>query len=386
MSLPCQRDRFEIPSDVAYFNAAGYAAIPREVREAGEAGVASKGRPWAIGNGLTDSWAERARAVAARLVGAAMDDIAVCGSVSHGLATALANVEVSTGTRVVSLAGEHSSANLACARLAAERGLEWDRVRRPADGDWTAAVLAAITRPSVAPLGLAVLSPLHWTDGSLVDLVRLAPAIHAQGAAFVVDATQAVGAMPVDVGALRPDFLVFPSYKWLVGPYSLAFLYAAPHRQRGRALDPNNSNHADGSPVAGARRYDQGERNNPVALPMAATGMELVESWGVSQVAVRLRAVTDEIANRLHALGLPVSARALRVGHILGVPIAGALPVDVVDRLAAAGVHVADRSGFMRISPHVWVDEGDVDRLLNALASVAGRCVSTADPRRVSDG
>ena len=66
------------------------------------------------------------------------------------------------------------------------------------------------------------MTPLHWTDGGLIDLDRLAPAVHRAGAALVIDATQAVGAVPVDVARWRPDFLAFPTYKWALGPYGVA--------------------------------------------------------------------------------------------------------------------------------------------------------------------
>ncbi|MDT8266398.1 aminotransferase class V-fold PLP-dependent enzyme, partial [Roseomonas sp. DSM 102946] len=147
--------------------------------------------------------------------------------------------------------------------------------------------LEAIDRPGAAPLGVATLTPLHWCDGTPIDLDRVIPAVRRQGGAVVVDATQAVGVLPVDAGRWRPDFLAFPTYKWVLGPYSLAFLYAAPERQSGLPLEENGFNMPGGHPAPGAARYDRGERDDPVALPMAATGMELVESWGVAAVEAR---------------------------------------------------------------------------------------------------
>ena len=204
-------------------------------------------------------------------------------------------------------------------------------------------------------------------DGAIIDLAQLAPAVHATGAALVVDATQLVGAVPIDVSVLRPDFLAFPTYKWALGPYGLAFLYAAPHRQDGVPLEANTGNVP---PVVGARRYDKGERDDLVAVSMAATGLELAASWDMAAVAARLGGLTDLLADGATAMGLHVVPRTLRSPHILGVRVSGGLPADAIDRLRERDVFASSRAGGLRLSPHVWANEADVSRCLAALREV----------------
>ncbi|KMO28352.1 aminotransferase class V-fold PLP-dependent enzyme [Methylobacterium aquaticum] len=362
--LPCQRHLFEVPDDISYLDAAAWSPLPRSVREAGEAGLLVKSRPWAHPREAVPAQAERARAAAARLIGAATDDVAIVGSVSHAMATVAANLAVVPGGRVLRVADEFPSLCYAFDRLARATGLIVEEVSRPEDGDWTAALLAAIGRAGAPPLAIATLTPLHWTDGGLIDLDRLAPAVHAAGAALVIDATQAAGVLPVDVGRWRPDFLAFPTYKWTLGPYALAFLYAAPHRQDGVPIEENTGNR---SPASGARRYDRGELNDPVLLPMAATGLELVLSWDVPAVADRLRRLTDRLAEDLVGLGLAAAAAHLRAPHIVGLRAPGGVPPGLTDRLRRDGVYASERSGALRLSPHVWADERDVERCVAAL-------------------
>ncbi len=364
--LACQRHQFEVPDHVSYLDAAAWSPLPHQVRRAGEAGILSKSRPWLHSRDDATRWAERARGAAAALIGAAADDIAIVGSVSHAIATAARNLAPAPGGRILRVADEFPSQRHAWDRLAADRGLVVETVARPADGDWTAALLGAVGRPGAPPLAIATLTPLHWSDGALVDLERLAPAIRAAGAALVVDATQAVGAVPIDVSRLRPDFLAFPTYKWVLGPYSLAFLYAAPHRQHGLPLEENAGNLAPGP---GARRYDKGERDDPVSLPMAATGMELVAGWGVPAVAARLRELTDVLADGAATLGLGVVPRELRSPHILGLRVPGGPPADLIERLRKADVFASVRLGVLRLSPHVWANEADLARCLAALSA-----------------
>ena len=365
--LPCQRALFEVPEHVSYLDAAAWSPLPRAVREAGEAGIGAKSRPWAHDRGDAVLWTQRARVAAARLIGARADDMAIVGSVSHAIATAARNLAPAPGGRILRVAGEFPSQRYAWDRLALKSGLSVEDVPRPADGDWTAALLAAIARPGAPPLAVATLTPLHWSDGAVIDLAKLAPAVHATGAALVLDATQLVGAGPIDVGVMQPDFLAFPTYKWAVGPYGLAFLYAAPHRQDGVPLEANNGNMP---PVAGARRYDRGERDDLVAVSMAASGLEMVAGFTMPAVAARLRNLTDLLADGATALGLHVLPRALRCPHILGVRVPGGLPADAIDRLRKRDVFASSRGGGLRLSPHVWADEADVSRCLVALREV----------------
>ncbi|MGH1569749.1 aminotransferase class V-fold PLP-dependent enzyme [Methylobacterium sp. P31] len=362
--LPCQRYLFEMPADISYLDAAAWSPLPKAVRAAGEAGILAKSRPWDHPRTAIPAWAERARAAAATLIGASPDDVAIVGAVSQAMATAARNLDPAPGGRLLRVADEFPSTRLAFDRLAATHDLVVEEVARPRDGDWTAALLAAIERPGARPLSVATLTPLHWSEGGLIDLDRLAPAVHQAGAALVIDATQAVGAVPVDVAQWRPDFLAFPTYKWALGPYGLAFLYAAPLRQDGVPIEEHVGNR---SPATGARRYDRGELNDPVALPMAATGLELIASWGVPAVAARLRRLTDQLAEEIAALGLPIGPRHLRAPHILRVRPRGGLPPDLTDRLRHANVFASERSGALRLSPHIWVQDEDLARCILAL-------------------
>lgn len=368
--LACQRDAFEIPREVAYFDGAAYSPLPRVVRAAGEAGVLTKARPWAHPRGESDVWAERARAAAARLVGASAGDVAIVGSVAYGVATAARALPLAAGGRVLVMQDEFPSLVLVWREIAAARGLVVEVIPRPVDGDWTAAWRAAIGRPGALPLAVAAITPLHWSDGALVDVAALASVIRAAGGALVVDATQAAGVLAIDVTALRPDFLVFPTYKWALGPYSLAFLYAAPDRQGGLPIEFNGVNHPGGTAAAGAARYDKGERNDPVALPMAAVGLELVQSWGVGAIAGRLGYLTGLLAERLVGMGAGCLPWHFRAPHVLGARLPGGMPAGLIAGLAARGVFASDRLGVLRISPHVWADEADVERFLGVLDGV----------------
>ena len=90
-----------------------------------------------------------------------------------------------------------------------------------------------------APCHAPGVGGVHWSTGALVDLAQVAMAARAVGASFIVDASQSLGVLPLDVTALRPDALVAVGYKWLLGPYSLGYLYLDPSLHGGEPLEEN---------------------------------------------------------------------------------------------------------------------------------------------------
>jgi selenocysteine lyase/cysteine desulfurase len=177
------------------------------------------------------------------------------------------------------------------------------------------------------------------------------------------------------VRGFDPDFLVFPTYKWLLGPYGRAFLYIAKRRQDGVPLEQTSygrrainsereTYYGDTDFVAGGRRFDMGERDHFISLEMASIGMELLAQWGCDAVQARLRVLTRRLADELRDGGVRIPDVAVRAPHVLSLQFPGGMPERLVRELAAEQVYVAPRIGRMRISPHVYNDEEDIDRFL----------------------
>src|SRR5216684_2113989 len=243
--LSSQRALFDMPREVCYLNAAAWSPLPLAAQDAGRIGVARKGRPWRLDPGLAAQQYERARAAAARLINADPADIALISSVSYGVATAAKLVTVARGARVIVLENDHSSPVLEWQTRADAQGFTVETIHEPGDGDWTAAVLAAIERPGAPPVGLASISSVHWSEGGLIDVDQVGAALRRQGAAFLIDATQSVGVLTMDVKRLDPDVVIFPTYKWLLGPYGRAFLYIAKRHQGGIPLEQTSFGRRD---------------------------------------------------------------------------------------------------------------------------------------------
>ncbi len=340
--LASQRDLFEMPRDICYLNAASYSPLPLRTLEAGRAAVGRKGQPWMLAASFANAQHERARAAAARLINADPADIALISSVSYGVATAAKLVTVARGARVIVLENDHSSPVLEWQTRADAQGFTVETIREPGDGDWTAAGLR-------------------------------------QGAVFLVDATQSVGVLTMDVTRLDPDFVIFPTYKWLLGPYGRAFVYVAKRHQDGIPLEQTASGRrdvraenevyfTDPSYVPNARRFDMGERDHFISMEMAAIGMEMMAEWGLPAIVQRLAMLTERIADEVRGIGLSMPDRRLRAPHILSLTFKDGMPAGLVEGLAGEGVYVAARLGRLRVSPHVYNDEVDADGFVAILA------------------
>ena len=380
--LPSQRALFDIPHDICYLNAASWSPLPIATQEAGRVGVARKGQPWSIDPALPSRQFERARRAAARLINADAEDVALISSVSYGVAAAAKLIAVPARSRVLVLENDHSSAVLEWTTRADAGKFSVEMVPRPSDGDWTAAVLAAIDAPGAPPVGLASISSVHWADGGVIDMDQVASALRKQGAMLLVDATHAAGVMTIDVRGFDPDFLVFPTYKWLLGPYGRAFLYIAKRRQDGVPLEQTSygrrainsereTYYRDVEFVAGARRFDMGERDHFISLEMASVGMEMMAEWGCDAIQRRLRMLTGQLADDLRNEAVTLPDASVRAPHILSLEFRGGMPKGLVQQLAAERIYVAPRVGRMRISPHVYNDDADIDRFVATFRRLA---------------
>ena len=378
LPIPCQRHLFDLPDEVAYLNCAYMSPLLKRAVAVGAAALARKSRPWTIGAAdfFTDS--ERARGLFAQLLGAAAGDVAIVPAASYGLALAAANLPLAPGQRVLVLAEQFPSNVLTWRERARESGGEVLTVARPADGDWTGAVLAELDER----VRIAALPHCHWTDGGLLDLAAIGRRCRAVGSALVLDVTQSLGALPLDLAAVRPDFLVCAGYKWLLGPYSLGYLYIAPQHRQGRPLEYNWIAREGSEDFArlvdyrpgyqpGARRFDMGERSNFALLPVSIVGLEQLLAWGVEDIAATLAARTAAIALRAARLGLSASPPALRAGHYLGLRFPQGMPDGLPERLAKEQVHVSLRGDSLRVTPHLYNHDGDVERLFGVLAALA---------------
>lgn len=353
--------------------------LPTVAREAGQMALARKSQPWSVTVPDFFDPVDRYRRLVAQVLGADVEGVAVTPSVSYGLATAAANLTVAPEHRIVVLADQFPSNVYIWRDLAQRCGARVVTVEVPSDKTPTEALVEAIDDG----VDVVASAPAHWTDGRVVDLRAVGAAARAHDAALVVDVCQAAGAVPLDVSEWGAAFVAGATYKWLLGPYSLGFVWVGADHRDGRPLEHNWIARAGSDDFAhlvdytdefgaGARRFDMGEVSNFVSIATALASLELVvEQWGVERISAWARRLTDSIADGAADLGLGVVPEGQRSPHLQGLTLAADVdPEAVAVGLAERQVNVSVRGRSVRVSAHVWNDASDVDRLLAALAEL----------------
>lgn len=382
ISLGSQRTKFDVPANIAYFNTAYNAPLLNNSRDALHAAAGAKSRPWERAPSDFFDGAERVRMLAAELFGASPDHYAIVPAASYGISTAARAIEPGLGPsdEILLLAEEFPSNVLPWRRICGETGCAIRTVETPRDGDWTRAVLARLDRK----VRVAALSAVHWTNGARIDLVQIADACRAIGAMLVLDVTQSLGAVPLDLARIRPDFMVAAGYKWLLAPYGFSLLYVASEWHDARPLEETWLARAHSENFArlveyqdcykpGARRFDVGETCVTTVIPGAIAALEQLRAWTIPAIAEALGQITADIAHSLSELGFTMPSETTSSPHMIGIDLPGGYSGDLVGFLRERAIYISQRGNAMRIAPHLHVTQDDVAALVAGCAAAVGR-------------
>ncbi|MFD3455748.1 aminotransferase class V-fold PLP-dependent enzyme [Streptomyces sp. NPDC058691] len=344
---------FTLDAGITYLNTASAGVGPRRAADVLRTAVAA----WSDGS---DDWVRNelvlntTRAAYARLTGVAADRVAVGSSVTTHVGMIAAGLPA--GAEVVLAEGDFSSL---VNPFASRPDLTLRTV--PLEG------LADAVRPTTA---LAAVSAVQSADGRVADLAAVREAADRHGARMLVDATQAVGWLPLATGAF--DYVVCGGYKWLLAPRGVSFLTVREGAEDGlspcfagwyAAEDPWDDCYGPVARLArSARRFDV----LPPFLPYLAgsASLGLIEEVGVEAIGAHDIALAERFRAGLKELGHKAVPPGAHDSAIVAVPGLG----DAAERLAAAGIRVSVRAGNLRAAFHLYNTEADVDLLLSVLA------------------
>ncbi len=373
-ALTCQREAFLIPEGVCYMNCSYMSPMLKSVEAAAVAGIHRRLEPWAITPADFFEPAEKVRKLFAEVINGETDGVALAPSVSYGVGLATSNLPLGTGQSVVILKEQFPSNVYPWEVFAAENKATLVRVPYPDNDDLTSAVLASIT-PETA---IVSLPQIHWITGAKIDLLEIRKKTREVGAALVVDASQSLGAASFDVSLIQPDFLINTGYKGMLGPYGLCFVHVAEEWRNGIPLEQGWLNRAKSHEFAhltnyqseyqkGARRYDFGERANPVSLGMAIAALEQLLKWGMTAVTAYNSSLVSYIMEKAQSCGFAHTASAFCSDNMVGVTLSPNVSPDLATALQKDRVYINIRGRSIRLAPHVYNDRDEIDRLFEVL-------------------
>ena len=378
--LVCQRDAFQLGREHHYLNCAYMGPLPRAAEEAGFAAIRKKAVPTRIVPPDSFWDTDELRTLYARLITASDPArVAIQPGVSYAVATAAKNLPVSSGQNIV-LTHEQFPGNVyAWHRLAAECGADL-RAVDPGAGQgrgqrWNEHLLDAIDSKTA----IVSVPHVHWTDGTLFNLEAIGARCRDVGAALFIDATQSAGALPFDVAAVQPDVVVCAAYKWLLGPYSLAFTWFSERFDDGVPIEETwiaRKNSRDfqhlvdyqDEYIPGAVRYDMAERSSFFLAPIARASLELILEWTPERIQEYCRTLTADFLRDSAELGYSVEDDAWRGSHLFGLRMPEGIDlVALKSSLAERNVSASVRGSALRLSPNVYNDDVDMGVLFEVL-------------------
>lgn len=361
----------------AYFDHAAVAPLPGPSREALERWGREASEQ---GDTVWPSWAARVeeiRRAAAGMIGADDDEIAFVPNTTAGVHLVAEGFPWEAGDNVVTLANEFPS-NLFPWLNLASRGVETRRVAAPGGRVDLRQLLDACDQRT----RIVAVSWIGYASGWRLDVAQLVDEVHRRGAYLFLDAIQGLGVFPLDVTEVAVDFLAADGHKWMLGPEGAGLFYL--RREHLELLRPlmvgwnsvrqaHDFSHAQFDLKPSAARYEGGSQNMPGVMALGAS-LDLLRAHGHSprdsRLAGRVLEMSDHACRRLaDELGAEIHSHreGERRSGIVSFSLPGRDPAQLRRECLARHVVLSCRDGRLRISPHAYNNEQDVDRLIEAL-------------------
>ncbi len=365
---------FQLDEEVTYLNCANMSPMLKAVKQAGLQALETRAHPWKIAAADWFTSSETLRGLAASIFQTNHNNIALIPSASYGLAAAAKNLSLQAGKEIIILDQQFPSNYYVWENMAVQKKLSIITIRKNPSQTLTESILEKVN----ANTGIIAIPNCHWIDGTWIDLQQISDAAKTAGAYLVLDLSQSAGVLPIDIESIQPDFAVAVGYKWLMGPYSLGYLYVSEKwQQQGEPLEYSWMTRKGSDDFTsltdftteyrnGARKFDMGEMAQFNLLPMAIAGLQQLLDWKISSIQTQIKRLTSQLLAYKNNLGL-MENNQTGVGHITSIPL-GNIHVDALKtRLQHNKVVISFRGSSIRVSPHLYNNLADIEKLLSCL-------------------
>jgi selenocysteine lyase/cysteine desulfurase len=374
-----RQEWFEI-EDATYLNLASQSPMPKVSIRAVQAVLEANKYPHQKPDSTFFEVPNRIRASIAKLIGGKPEEVAVTSGASTGVAAVAYALAWKPGDEVITAKGEFPLQYTTWKPMEEREGLKL-KIVSPRERFITADDLIAAITPRTR---LVSVSMVRYDDGSLLDAARVAEACHKQGALLLLDASQYCGAIPMDVHQLGADFIVSAGYKWLLGPFGTGFFWAKSEHLRMVRPGPFHwmavagadnfaaLNFENAKPLASAMRWDSAEWASYYNFNLVAmdASVDFVVRMGPELVAAHNRKLIELMFDRLpkdrFVPASPLDA-ARRGPYGCFAARSPEKTAEHYQHLRKENVVVSLREGNIRVSPHLYNTERDIDRLISVV-------------------
>ena len=319
---------------------------------------------------------EEIRKEFSKIINSNKDEVAIIPSSSYGFANVFNNLKIN-GNKAITVENEFPSGYFSIKKWCSEKNIQLETIKRNnlSAQDWNKKIINSIDSDT----SVVIISSVHWMNGTKFDLKKIGEKCKNNNTFFIVDGTQSVGALSIDVKDFKIDALICAGYKWLFGPYSMALGYYSSKFNDGIPIEEswmNRTNAQDFSnlteydskykPMAG--RYNVGETTNFILSPIMLNGLKQINSWGINNIESYCKKLSKIVISELSPLGIAFENENYFTYHLFSLGLPKHLNLLTFKKiLEKKKIRVSIRGANLRVSINVFNNERDIDKLVETV-------------------
>jgi len=378
--MKCQKELFSLKGNIHYLNCAYKSPLLKSAEEACMKALARERNPAEIS---VDDFFQDVKIVKeyfAELINAQSHNVIIIPSVSYGFSTVLNNIKGKQNGNVITIKDEFPSGYFSLKRWSSENNnklivIEPDKNETAIGENWNNKLMKQINDET----SVVLISAVHWMNGLKFDLEKIGQKCSEVGAKFIVDGTQSVGALSMDVIKYKIHALVCASYKWMFGTYSIALAYLNDDFEFGRPLEEAWVNRVNSmnfeslteyeeNYIPHAGRYNVGETSNFISMPILRESLSQILKWKPVHIDEYCKNLRLPLFKYLTELGVVLENEKYLANHLFALQLPKTIDLDLLKQnLKANNVFISIRGNYLRISINVFNDEKDIQKLIDVI-------------------
>ena len=374
--MECQKHHFQLDPDIHYLNNAYKAPLLKSGEEAAINALQRGRNPFKLSTAHFFDEVDEVKNLYAQIINASSEQIAMIPSTSYGFASILPNIPAKPNGKVITVQDEFPSGVFAAQAWCKNNQNELifvgpNDTKEPNLGhQWNQNILDQIDEQT----SFVIISSIHWANGIKFNLKEIGEKCAGVGAKLIVDGTQSVGSQEMDVVDCKISALITAAYKWLLGPYSLGFMYLDESFYQGTPLEEswmNRSNARDFSNLStyeknyndAAGRFNMGETSNFILMPIAKAGLEQLIKWTPKAIQDYDIKLTNPLFEYLN-----FEDKDSYSHHLFSLPIPSNVNKEKLqENISKNNIIVSQRGESIRVSVNVFNDNADIQALIKAI-------------------
>ena len=376
--LISQKHLFTIDENIHYLNCAYMAPILKSCENASIKAIKEIRNPYTFNPEKFFSISDDVRTEFSKIIQSKANEVAIMPSTSYGFSNALNNIKKnSKKTNAITIENEFPSGYFSIKKWTETNEKKLIVINRNnlSAQHWNQKIIESITDKTSVVLA----SSIHWMNGTKLDLKKIREKCKSTDTYFIVDGTQSVGAIPINVKELNIDALICASYKWLFGPYSMALGYFSEKfntgipieeswMNRSNAKDFSNLTNYDTNYKPNAGRYNVGQTSNFILSPIMLEGLKQINKWGVENIYKYCSKLFDTLKINCQNIDVSFEHYDYFSPHLFSLGLPNTTnPKELKEKLDKNKVYVSLRGNNLRISLNVFNNIEDIEKLVEII-------------------